>query len=160
LGAGLFATALALVYFLLYRGNYLGWGLSTPICLAAAALVVVIAMFIGRQLTAPQPYLPLGAFTYQTIAFTMLTSAFWCAVLYAVGLVWPNYLLLVGYEHWKSGLVMLPMGFCLMVSMFLSSFLTERGWYVWLLRAGLAGMTLTGFKLAEVDIYTSWVWIV
>src|SRR5271165_213176 len=107
LGAGLFAAILALVFFILYRGNYLGWWHSTPICLATGATILVIALFIWRQLTAPEPYLPLGAFNYKTISFTMVTSSFWCASLYAVAILFPNYLLLIGFEHWKSGLVML-----------------------------------------------------
>jgi predicted MFS family arabinose efflux permease len=160
LGAVLFGSALVLIFFLLYRGNYLGWGLSTPICLAAVALAVVIALFILRQLNAPEPYMPLGAFSYQTIALTMLTSGFWCASLYAVALFLPNYLLLIGYQQWKSGLMLLPMGFCLTVSMLLSALPTERGWYVWLLRAALAGMTWMCFQLASVDLYTTWTWLI
>ncbi len=37
-GMGLFVAVLGLIFFLLYRGNYLGWRVSTPIRIAAAAL--------------------------------------------------------------------------------------------------------------------------
>src|SRR5262249_54507274 len=52
-GVGLFMVGLALVLFLLYRGNYLGWWTSNAIWSAAVALAVVVVLFIWRELTAP-----------------------------------------------------------------------------------------------------------
>jgi MFS family permease len=155
-GMTLFAVWLALVFFLLYRGNYLGWGVSTPIRLAAAALVGVTGLFIGRELTAPEPFISLAGFGYRTVALTMVCAAFWSAALYGVAIKFSDYLLVRGYEHWKAGWVMMPMSLLLLVSMVLGGFLVQRPRYVWALRLGLAGMTLVGFRLAAVDLYSSW----
>ncbi len=158
-GAGLFVVLLGLVLFLLYRGNYLGWRVSTPICAAGVGLVVVLALFIWRERVAPEPFLHLGAFASRTVTLTMLASAFWCAALYGVAIQLPDCLLVLGYEHWKVGWVILPMCLIVLASMFLGSFVRHRGALVWLYRAGLAGMTVVGFWLARIDIYTPWQWV-
>ena len=157
-GTVLFACLFGLILFLLYRGNYLGWRVSTPIWLAVATGVVALALFIWRELVAGEPFLHLGGFASRTVALTMLTSAFWCAALYGVAVQLPRFLLLLGYEHWKTGWVILPMGVIVMVAMFLGGFVWQRPYLVWLFRIGLAGMTVVGFWLARIDIYTPWQW--
>jgi predicted MFS family arabinose efflux permease len=158
-GAGLFMAGLALILFLLYRGNYLGWWRSNAIWSAAIALVVVVSLFVWRQLTAPQPFLPFGAFAYQTVAVTMLLSVFWCGSLYGVALLLPDCLLAVGYEHWKTGWLMMPMGLALVAAMLLGAAIWRRHHYVWVLRAGLAGMTIFGLGLAQLDLFVTWQWV-
>jgi MFS family permease len=158
-GAVLFITFLSLVFFLLYRGNYLGWGISTPICLAAAALVVVTVVFVWRELVAPEPFISLAVFGYKTVTVTMLTAACWSASLYGVAILLPDFLLLIGFEHWKTGWVLLPMALAMIASMFVGSMMVRRGTNVWLLRAGLAGMTLLALGLARVDLDTGWKWV-
>jgi MFS family permease len=158
-GTGLFMVGLALVFFLLYRGNYLGWQVSTPIWAAAAALIVVFVLFVWREVCAPEPFIPMGAFAYRTIALTMLVSAFWCASLYGVALQLPNFLLTLGYERWKTGWVMLPMGLLLVAIMLLGASIWRRNQYVWLLRVGLAGMTVVGLELARLDLFATWQWL-
>jgi DHA2 family lincomycin resistance protein-like MFS transporter len=158
-GAGLFMVIYGLVFFLLYRGNYLGWRVSTPIWAAAGGGLAALALFIWRQLVAPEPFLDLRGFTFRTVALTMLASGFWCAALYGVAIQLPNGLLLLGYEHWKTGWVILPMGLIVLAVMFLGGFVRQRGALVWLFRAGLAGMTVVGWWLARIDIYTPWQWV-
>ena len=158
-GAALFMVVLGLIFFLLYRGNYLGWRVSTPIWVAAAALVAGLALFMWRELVAPEPFIDLGGFTFRTVALSMLASAFWCASLYGVAIQLPNCLLVLGYEHWKTGWVILPMCLIVVATMFLGGFVSQRGQLVWLFRIGLAGMTVVGFWLARIDIYTPWQWV-
>ncbi|MDB5308898.1 MAG: transporter [Gemmataceae bacterium] len=158
-GAGLFMVTLGLILFLLYRGNYLGWRVSTPIWTAAAAVLAALALFIWRELVAAEPFLNLGAFAFRTVALSMLASAFWCAALYGVAVQLPNCLLVLGYEHWKTGLVILPMGLIVLAVMFLGGFVRPRGRLVWLFRVGLAGMTVVELWLARIDIYTPWQWV-
>jgi DHA2 family multidrug resistance protein len=158
-GAGLFMVALGLTFFVLYRGNYLGWRVSTPIWAAAAGVLAALALFIWRELAAAEPFLNLGAFAYRTVALTMTASALWCAALYGVAVQLPNCLLLLGYEHWKTGWVILPMGLIVMAVMFLGGFVRHRGTLVWLYRVGLAGMTAVGWWLTRIDIYTPWQWV-
>jgi DHA2 family multidrug resistance protein len=158
-GAGLFMTAFGLILFLLYRGNYLGWRVSTPIWVAAAATVAILALFVWRELVAAEPFLHLGAFTYRTVALAMLASGFWCAAMYGVAIQLPNCLLVLGYEHWKTGWVILPMGLIVVVVMLLGGFVRDRGSLVWLFRLGLAGMTVVGYWLARIDVYTPWQWV-
>jgi DHA2 family multidrug resistance protein len=158
-GAGLFAATLGLIFFLLYRGNYLGWRVSTPIWAAAVAVLATLALFIWRELVAAEPFLHLGAFSFRTVTLTMLASAFWCAALYGVAVQLPNCLLVLGYEHWKTGWVILPMGLIVVAVMFLGGFVRHRGRLVWLYRVGLAGMTVVGLWLARIDIYTPWQWV-
>jgi DHA2 family multidrug resistance protein len=158
-GAGLFMVIFGLTLFLLYRGNYLGWRVSTPIWGAAAGLLAALALFTWRELVAPEPFLHLGGFAFRTVALTMLASAFWCAALYGVAIQLPNGLLLLGYEHWKTGWVILPMGLIVLAAMFLGGFVRQRGTLVWLYRVGLAGMTVAGLWLAQIDVYSPWQWV-
>ncbi|HEV3256093.1 MAG TPA: MFS transporter [Gemmataceae bacterium] len=158
-GAALFMAVLGLVFFLLYRGNYLGWRVSTPVWVGAAALATCLALFVWRELVAPEPFIDLRGFSYRTVALTMLASAFWCASLYGVAIQLPNCLLRLGYEHWKTGWVILPMGLIVVATMFLGGFVWQRGRLVWLFRIGLAGMTACGLWLARVDVYTPWQWV-
>jgi MFS family permease len=158
-GVVLFAAGLGLVFFLLYRGNYLGWLVSTPIWLGFAALALVVGLFVWRELVAPEPFIGLVAFTYRTIAFTMLTAACWSASLYGVAIQLPQYMLMRGYEHVKTGWVTLPMSLVLLATMVVGGCVRDRAWYVWMLRLGLAGMTVLGLVLARVDYYTAWQWL-
>jgi DHA2 family multidrug resistance protein len=158
-GAGLFVITYGLVLFLLYRGNYLGWRVSTPIWAAAAAVLAAVALFMWRQLVAAEPFLDLGGFAYRTVTLVMLASGFWCAAMYGVAIQLPNCLLVLGYEHWKTGWVILPMGLIVVAVMFLGGFVRHRGGLVWLFRVGLAGMTVVGLWLARIDIYTPWQWV-
>jgi hypothetical protein len=158
-GAGLFMVILALIFFLLYRGNYLGWRISTRIQAASVGGVAALSLFIWRELVAPEPFINLRGFTARTVALSMLTSAFWCAALYGVSVQLPNCLLVLGYEHWKTGWVILPMGLLVVAVMFLGGFVRHRGSLVWMLRIGLAGMTVVGLWLARIDIYTPWQWV-
>jgi DHA2 family multidrug resistance protein len=158
-GVGLFVGIFGLVLFLLYRGNYLGWRVSTPIVTAAAAVLAAVALFIWRELVATEPFLHLGGFGFRTVALAMLASGFWCAAMYGVAIQLGNCLLVLGYEHFKTGWVTLPMGLIVLAVMFLGGFVRDRGRLVWMFRAGLAGMTAVGLWLARVDIYTPWQWV-
>ncbi len=158
-GAGLFVASFGLVLFLLYRGNYLGWRVSTPIVTAALALLTALALFIWRELVAAEPFLNVGGFAYRTVALSMLASGFWCAAMYGVAIQLPDCLLVLGYEHWKTGWVILPMGLIVVAVMFVGGFVRDRGRLVWMFRLGLAGMTAMGFWLARIDLYTPWQWV-
>jgi hypothetical protein len=158
-GAGLFMVIYGLVFFLLYRGNYLGWRVSTPIWAAAGVALAALALFVWRELVAPEPFLHLGGFAFRTVALTMVASGFWCAALYGVAIQLPNCLLVLGYDHWKTGWVILPMGLLVVAVMFLGGFVRQRGALVWLYRVGLTGMTVVGLWLARIDIYTPWQWV-
>src|SRR5262249_56971160 len=81
-GAGLFVITYGLVLFLLYRGNYLGWRVSTPIWAAAAAVLAAVALFIWRQLVAAEPFLDLGGFAFRTVAPALLASGVWWRAVY------------------------------------------------------------------------------
>jgi MFS family permease len=158
-GAGLFVAVFGLVLFLLYRGNYLGWRISTPIVTGAVAVLATAALFIWRELVAPEPFLNLGGFAFRTVALAMLASAFWCAAMYGVAIQLSDCLLVLGYEHFKAGWVTLPMGLIVVAVMFLGGFVRDRGQLVWMFRIGLAGMTVTGLWLARIDVYTPWQWV-
>jgi DHA2 family multidrug resistance protein len=158
-GAGLFVAIFGLVLFLLYRGNYLGWHISTPIVTAAMVLPAMAGLFIWRQLVAAEPFLNVGGFGYRTVALTMVASGFWCAAMYGVAIELSNCLLVLDYEYWKTGWVILPMGLIVVVVMFIGGFIRDRGTLVWMFRLGLAGMTAVGYWLARIDVYTPWQWV-
>ena len=158
-GAGLFLVFFGLILFLLYRGDYLGWRVSTPICAAVAGTWLSLPCSSGASWSLPEPFIHLGAFAYRTVALTMLASAFWCAALYGVSIQLPDCLFALGYDHWKTGWVILPMGQIVLVVMFLGGFVWHREPLVWLYRIGLAGMTVVGLWLARIDIYTPWQWV-
>lgn len=153
-GVALFAAGLGLLFFVLYRGNYLGWSVSTPICLGTAALAATWALFVWRELTAAVPFLSVRSFAYRTVALTMVCSLFWCGSLYGLATLLPRFLLLLGQEHHQAGRAVLPMSLAMLATMLLVSRETRRPRYVWLLRLGLAGMTLAGLPLSRVDLYT------
>jgi hypothetical protein len=79
--------------------------------------------------------------------------------MYGVAIQLPNCLLLLGFEHFKTGWVILPMGLIVVAVMFVSGFVRDRGRLVWMFRLGLAGMTAMGFWLAQIDVYTPWQWV-
>jgi MFS transporter, DHA2 family, multidrug resistance protein len=158
-GVGLFMAVFGLVLFLLYRGNYLGWRVSTPIVTAALAVLTGVALLIWRELVATEPFLNVGGFAFRTVALAMLASGFWCAAMYGVAIQLPNCLLVLGFEHFKTGWVILPMGLIVVAVMFLGGFIRDRGRLVWMFRLGLAGMTVMGFWLARIDVYTPWQWV-
>jgi hypothetical protein len=79
--------------------------------------------------------------------------------MYGVAIQLPNCLLALGYEHWKTGWVILPMGLIVVAVMLLGGFVRDRGRLVWLFRLGLAGMAVVGFWLARIDVYTPWQWV-
>jgi MFS family permease len=159
IGVTLFVAFFGLVLFLLYRGNYLGWRVSTPVMTAVAATAVVLVLFVWRQTVTPEPFLHLGGFTFRTVALAMVASGFWCAAMYGTAIQLPECLLALGFEYYKTGWVILPMGLILVVVMILGGFVSHRGRLVWLFRLGLAGMIVTGFWLARVDVYTPWQWV-
>jgi DHA2 family multidrug resistance protein len=158
-GAGLFVAVFGLVLFLLYRGNYLGWRVSTPVWAAAVTALAAAALFVWRELAAAEPFLHLGGFAFRTVALAMLASGFWCAAMYGVAIQLPNCLLVLGYEHFKTGWVILPMGLIVLAVMVLGGFVRDRGSLLWLFRVGLAGMAVVGLWLARIDIYTPWQWV-
>jgi MFS family permease len=158
-GAALFAAVLGLLFFLLYRGNYLGWQVSTPVCVAAGALAVAGALFLWREGAARAPFISLLPFAHRTIALTLLCAACWAGALYGVAVQLPHALLLIGYEHVKTGWVMLPMSLVVLATMLLGEWLTRRSNHVWALRLGLAGMAVAGFGLARLDLDSSWQWV-
>src|SRR5262249_34915179 len=136
-----------------------GWRVSTPIWTAAAAALAALVLFICREMVAAEPFLHLGGVAFRAVALAMIASAFWWAAMYGVAIQLGNCLLVLGYEHWKTGWVTLPMGLIVVAVMFLGGFVRDRGRLVWLFRVGLAGMTVVGFWLARVDIYTPWQWV-
>jgi MFS family permease len=158
-GAALFIAGLGLLFFLLYRGNYLGWQVSTPIWLAAVGFLVIVVLFVWRELAVPAPFISVRAFAFRTVTLTMLCAGCWCASLYGVAVQLPECLLLIGYQHWKTGWVMLPMSLVVMAAMVVSAFSERREQCVWSLRVGLGGMTVMGLVLARIDLYTSWQWV-
>jgi MFS transporter, DHA2 family, multidrug resistance protein len=158
-GMTLFMVILGLILFLVYRGNYLGWSVSTPITIAAAGVLASLVLFIWRELVAAEPFVSLAGFGFRTVALSMLSSAFWCAALYGVSVQLADCLLLLGFEHWKTGWVITPMGVIVVAVMLLGCFVRERSLLVWLFRIGLTGMTVVGLWLARIDIYTPWQWV-
>src|SRR5262249_44832344 len=146
-GALLLAVWLGLMLFLLYRGNYLGWLVSTPICLALAGVAATTVLYVWRQLTAPAPYMPLSGFTFWPVTLAMECSAFWAGSLYGVAIMLPRYLLFRDYQQWKAGWVLLPLSLVLFAAMFVGGLVPQRSRYVWQLRLGLTGMTVMGFWL-------------
>jgi DHA2 family multidrug resistance protein len=155
-GLLLFAAFSGLVLFLLFRGNYLSWAVSTPICLALAAVPLFAGLFVWRERTAAVPFINLGMFASRTVWVAMLSAGFWCAALYGLMLQLPHYLLARGYEHWKAGWVLMPAGLVLVATMLACVPYRNRAVYVWVLRGGLAGMAAFALAIARSDDYTSW----
>jgi hypothetical protein len=149
---------MALLLFLLYRGQYLGWFVSTPVCLAAGAAVVVAAVFIWHELRAPEPFVDMNVFTFRTVTLAMVAAAFFNASLYGVAIMVPRYLLLRGYPEWHAGLVMIPGALVMMTTMILAGIVARRSFKVFAVWIALAGTTASTFWLSRLDLYTPWQW--
>src|SRR5262245_47546707 len=70
LGVFLFTALLSFVLVLLYRGNYLGWWISTPIWLTIGGVCLALVLFIWREAVAGDPFINLRALSFRTVAVT------------------------------------------------------------------------------------------
>jgi EmrB/QacA subfamily drug resistance transporter len=101
------AAALALVWGLL-RGNVAGWT-SAEVLTALIAGMLLTAAFIGWELRAPAPMVPMRLFKPRAFSASMIASFVFYAAMYGVLFLLPQFLqTALGYGPFGAGLRLLP----------------------------------------------------
>lgn len=127
LGAGLLtAGVISLLLVTVWGGNEYAWGSSTIMSLAAAGVASLIA-FIGWERKAEEPIIPMSLFKNDIFRVSTALSLLSGLIMFASLVYLPEYQQLVhGYSATKSGLMMLPLVFGLIIAMTVSGRLISK----------------------------------
>ena len=146
-GAITVTAALLLAVYSVVNGNAAGWtSLHTLGLLALAGLL--FAVFLGIEMRAPAPLMPLGLFRLRNLATANVVGMLWAAAMFAWFFLAALYLQLVlGYTPMQVGLAFLPANVIMAAfSVGLSAKLVVRFGYRPPLAAGL-GLAAIGLLL-------------
>lgn len=121
LGAGLLAcSVVCLLLVTVFGGGTYAW-MSTPIYALAGGGIMSGILFVIREHYAAEPIIPLRLFRSDIFRVSSLLSLLSGAVMFGALIFIPEYQQIVrGYSAMKSGLLMLPLIFGLLVSMIIS----------------------------------------
>ena len=107
-GAVLLVGSLMLAVYAIVEASNYGWGSAHTLGLGAVALAL-LAGFVGRQLTALTPLMPLRVFRSRTVTVANLTQALMVAGIFGMFFLGALYLQRVlGYDAIEVGLAFLP----------------------------------------------------
>ncbi len=149
---------LALMY-AVDRSTSLGWASALVVSLLVAS-VVLMGIFIVRQLTTREPLLQLSLFRDRTFSWAMVLSFIVVTAMFGTMLLLPLYLQEVhGYDAIETGLLLLPQAGMAAVSMPLGGYLTDRLGPKPVVATGLLLLTVGSVVLAQVH-YDSSNWLV
>ena len=149
---------LALMY-AVDRSTSLGWSSALVVSLLVAS-VVLMGIFIVRQLNAREPLLQLSLFRDRTFSWAMVLSFIVVTAMFGTMLLLPLYLQEVhGYDAIETGLLLLPQAAMAAVSMPLGGYLTDRFGPRWVVATGLVLLTVGSVVLAQIH-YDSSNWLV
>ncbi len=149
---------LALMY-AVDRSTSLGWS-STLVVSLLVASVVLMGIFIVRQLNAREPLLQLSLFRDRTFSWAMVLSFIVVTAMFGTMLLLPLYLQEVhGYDAIETGLLLLPQAAMAAVSMPLGGYLTDRFGPKPVVATGLLLLTVGSVVLAQIH-YDSSNWLV
>ncbi len=149
---------LALMY-AVNRSTSLGWSSALVVSLLVAS-VVLMGIFILRQLTTREPLLQLSLFRDRTFSWAMVLSFIVVTAMFGTMLLLPLYLQEVhGYDAIETGLLLLPQAAMAAVSMPLGGYLTDRFGPKSVVATGLLLLTVGSVVLAQIH-YDSSNWLV
>lgn len=158
-----FSTCLAASILLLTafsEVSHWGWA-SYKTILFLSAGIIILAIFIFRELTAKNPILNLSIFKYKGFTFSVIIRSIVTMGLYAGSLLTP--LFLQNAQHvsaLNAGLVMLPASLAMAVSTVIVGKLYNRLDPRILLVSGVISMAVGSFFLAHLTLETSHTYIV
>jgi MFS transporter, DHA2 family, multidrug resistance protein len=151
-------AVLALMY-AVDRSTDLGWG-SPLVSSLLAVSVLLMVIFIVRQLRAREPLLQLSLFRDRTFSWSMALSFIIVTTMFGTMLLLPLYLQEVhNYDPIETGLLLLPQAAMAAVSMPLGGYLTDRVGPKWVVATGLFLLTVGSVVLAQIH-YDSSNWLV
>jgi EmrB/QacA subfamily drug resistance transporter len=156
-GAGLLAAAsTALLLMTVWGGNSYAWGSPTIIGLLIAGVVLSV-LFVIRESKAAEPIIPLSLFRNDIFRVSVLLSLLAGAVMFATIIYLPEYQQIVrGYSATKSGLLILPLVFGLLVASITSGRLISKlGRYRMFPIAGSAIITVGIWLFSHISINTN-----
>src|ERR1019366_2779934 len=141
------------------RSTSLGWSSPLVVSLLAAS-VLLMGVFIVRQLRFRAPLLQLSLFRDRTFSWAMVLSFVVVTAMFGTMLLLPLYLQEVhGYDAIETGLLLLPQAAVAAISMPLGGYLTDRIGPKWVVATGMILLTIGSVVLAQIH-YTSSNWLV
>ena len=141
------------------RSTQLGWSSPLVVTLLAAS-VLLMGVFIVRQLRFRAPLLQLSLFRDRTFSWAMVLSFVVVTAMFGTMLLLPLYLQEVhGYDAIETGLLLLPQAAVAAISMPLGGYLTDRIGPKWVVATGMILLTIGSVVLAQIH-YTSSNWLV
>jgi EmrB/QacA subfamily drug resistance transporter len=141
------------------RSTQLGWS-STLVVTLLAASVLLMGVFIVRQLRFSAPLLQLSLFRDRTFSWAMVLSFVVVTAMFGTMLLLPLYLQEVhGYDAIETGLLLLPQAAVAAISMPLGGYLTDRIGPKWVVATGMILLTIGSVVLAQIH-YNSSNWLV
>jgi EmrB/QacA subfamily drug resistance transporter len=141
------------------RSTQLGWSSPLVVTLLAAS-VLLMGVFIVRQLRFRAPLLQLSLFRDRTFSWAMVLSFVVVTAMFGTMLLLPLYLQEVhGYDAIETGLLLLPQAAVAAISMPLGGYLTDRIGPKWVVATGMILLTIGSVVLAQIH-YNSSNWLV
>ncbi len=141
------------------RSTQLGWSSLLVVTLLAAS-VLLMGVFIVRQLRFRAPLLQLSLFRDRTFSWAMVLSFVVVTAMFGTMLLLPLYLQEVhGYDAIETGLLLLPQAAVAAISMPLGGYLTDRIGPKWVVATGMILLTIGSVVLAQIH-YNSSNWLV
>jgi EmrB/QacA subfamily drug resistance transporter len=139
-----------------WGGNTYAWA-SKQVIGAAIAGVLLILGFIAQEMHAPEPLLPLRLFKNDIFRISVILSMLAGLVMFGAIIFLPEYQQVVrGYSATKSGLLLLPLIFGLLVASIISGrLITKLGKYRIFPIFGTIVMTIGFFLFSHVSLSTT-----
>jgi EmrB/QacA subfamily drug resistance transporter len=157
LGAGLLtASTVSLLMATVWGGNQYAWGSTQILGLVGGGIFLAI-LFVLRELRAKEPIIPMTLFKNDIFTVSVILSLLSGIAMFASILYIPVYQQTVrGYSPTKSGLLMLPLVFGLMIASIVSGRITSKfGKYKILPIFGTLVLSLGLWLLHHITLTTS-----
>jgi len=156
IGAALLAASLSALLYFVSLGPLYGWG--SPRMLGALAIfLVTAALFILRQLTAPQPLLHLRLFQNRLFTMANLSAALASMGMIAVLFLMPFYLEdVLHYTLFQSAILLTPYPLTMLIVAPISGWLSDRLGSRTLGTIGMALSALSLFWMSTLTIHSTY----
>ncbi len=152
IGAVLLAVSLSALLYFVSLGPLYGWG-SARMLGTLAIFIVTAALFILRQLRAPQPLLQLRLFQNRLFTMANLSAAFASMGMIAVLFLMPFYLEdVLHYSLFQSAILLTPYPLTMLIVAPISGWLSDR---LGSRTLGTLGMALSALSLLWMSTLTS-----
>ena len=153
IGLGLLAVWIGALQYMLDKGQEEDWFGSPRIKFAMVAVIVGLAAFLIRELTAGHPLVDLCVFKNRNFATGCLMMAIFGGVIYGIITILPLfYQTLLGYTAWAAGLAVSPRGIGAVLIMPVVAVLSNRLDNRWLMATGFSLFGVTAMWMARMTL--------